>query len=122
MKFSRKMVVTVISLGLSLPVLANGSDGSGSVVNGSQAMMPATSGQYPMMNPQMIQQIRGGQGMPMMNRQMMPMMMGNQYGQGMNPQSMHQMMGEKHAHMKRMEGLMISIDASLKELVALQKK
>ena len=56
------------------------------------------------------------------NRQMMPMMMGNQYGQGMNPQAMHQMMGEKHAHMKRMEGMMSSIDASLKELVALQKK
>jgi len=85
-------------------------------------MMPMTSGQYPMMNPQMMQQMGGGQGMPMMNRQMMPTMMGNQYGQMMNHQTMHQMMGNKYAHMKRMEGLMISIDASLKELVALQKK
>lgn len=39
----------------------------------------------------------------------------------MNPEKMQKMMAMKKAHMKKMEKHLESIDASLKELVALQK-
>ena len=63
------------------------------------------------MNPQMMQ--------GMMGQQMMPR---NMMYNGGNPQIMQQMMVSKQAHMAKMEGHMAGIDASLKELVELQRR
>ncbi len=77
--------------------------GQGGAMNGQ--MMQNRQGMYsaPMMNSGAMM---GNQRMPMMNNQMM------------NPGLMHEMMGSKQSHMVRMEGLLTSIDASLKQLVA----
>jgi len=72
------------------------------------------------------------QQMPMMSRQQWgnPMgyqqqspygMMGNRHGSMMNSQIMQQMMASKQSHMKTVEGHLAGIDASLKELVELQR-
>jgi hypothetical protein len=92
----------------------------------NRQMMPNMMGGQ---NGQMMPNMMGGQNGQMMpnmmrgqNGQMMSNMMGRQNGQAMNPQMMHQMMSTKQAHMARMEGLLTSIDASLKELTASQRK
>jgi len=115
MKSSKMVMVTVASMMFSIPVMADG----------EQSQMP--------MNPQLMQGMMGNrQQMPMMSRQQWgnPMgyqqqspygMMGNRHGSMMNSQIMQQMMASKQSHMKTVEGHLAGIDASLKELVELQR-
>ncbi|MBT3613070.1 MAG: hypothetical protein HN848_02725 [Thiotrichales bacterium] len=96
-----KMMITAAAILMALPVFAD----SEHPVTAQQA--PMMQGQQGMMNPQMMQQMRQQRAM---NPQMMQGMMGQQ------------MMVSKQAHMAKMEGHMAGIDASLKELVELQRR
>jgi len=114
-----KMMITAAVILMALPVFAD----SEHPVTAQQA--PMMQGQQGMMNPQMMQQMRQQRAMNpqmmqgMMGQQMMPR---NMMYNGGNPQIMQQMMVSKQAHMAKMEGHMAGIDASLKELVELQRR
>lgn len=124
MKCSKMVVATLASMVFSVPVMADG----------EQGQIPMNPLMMQEVNPQMMQGMMGNrQRMPMMgNRQQWgnPMgyqqqvpygMVGYQHGSMMNPQLMQQMMASKQDHMERVEGHLAGIDASLKELVELQR-
>ncbi len=137
MKKFRKNMISATAALLSLPAVAAGDLSTASQAMTPEAMQGMMGGQTPInsmpmmgrqgvMNPQMMQQ------MPMMNRQQWgnPMgyqqqvpygMMDNRHGSMMNPQLMQQMMESKQNHMRAIEKHLAGIEASLKELVELQK-
>ncbi len=117
------VIATLASMVFSIPVMADS----------EQSQVPMNPQMMQGMNPQMMQGMMGNrQRMPMMAGQQWgnPMgyqqqypygMMGNRHSSMMNPQLMQQMMASKQSHMKAMESHLAGIEASLRELVELQR-